>query len=113
MGLTERIALDRGSTSTKNPDSPDTLYVTGLAAPLTVNTMPPATYVAFRDHGRVARTLDQEVEVALAQLAALPELGIDLSAVTDRLEIDGVNAFIQSFENLLAAIEAKIRTLTA
>ncbi len=75
--------------------------------------MPPATYDAFRDHGTVARTLDQEVENALAQLAMLPELGIDLSAITDQLEIDGVNAFIQSFETLLAAIEAKTQTLIA
>ncbi len=100
------------STSTKNPAYPDLLYVDNLIGPDTVNTMPPATYDAFRDHGTVARTLDQEVENALAQLAALPELGIDLSAVTDQLEIDGVNAFIQSFETLLAAIEAKTQTLT-
>ena len=73
--------------------------------------MPPATYAAFRDHGSVAQTLDQDVDEALAHLAALPELGIDLSAVTDQLELDGVNAFIQSFENLLVAIEAKARTL--
>jgi len=101
------------STSTKNPAYPDLLYVNNLIGPDTVNTMPPATYDAFRDHGTVARTLDQEVEYALAQLAMLPELGIDLSAITDQLEIDGVNAFIQSFETLLAAIEAKMQTLTA
>ncbi|HCM73654.1 MAG TPA: transaldolase [Armatimonadetes bacterium] len=101
------------STSTKNPAYPDLLYVDNLIGPDTVNTMPPATYAAFRDHGMVARTLDRDVETALAQLAALPELGIDLSAVTDQLEIDGVNAFIQSFANLLAAIEAKTRALAA
>ncbi len=99
------------STSTKNPAYPDLLYVDNLIGPDTVNTMPPATYTAFRDHGSVAQTLDQDVDEALAHLAALPELGIDLSAVTDQLELDGVNAFIQSFENLLAAIEAKARTL--
>jgi transaldolase len=99
------------STSTKNPAYPDLLYVDNLIGPDTVNTMPPATYAAFRDHGAVAPTLERDVDEALAQLAALPELGIDLSAVTDQLEIDGVHAFIQSFENLLAAIEAKIRTL--
>jgi transaldolase len=101
------------STSTKNPAYPDLLYVDNLIGPDTVNTMPPATYAAFRDHGAVAATLEQNVDDALAKLAALPELGIDLSAVTDQLEIDGVNAFIQSFENLLAAIEAKTRTLLA
>ena len=99
------------STSTKNPAYPDLLYVDNLIGPDTVNTMPPATYTAFRDHGSVAQTLDQDVDEALAHLAALPELGIDLSAVTDQLELDGVNAFIQSFENLLVAIEAKARTL--
>lgn len=101
------------STSTKNPDYPDLLYVDNLIGPDTINTMPPATYDAFRDHGVVARTLDQDVEVALARLAALPELGIDLGAVTDQLEIDGVNAFIKSFEALLAAIEAKSRAVLA
>ena len=99
------------STSTKNPAYPDLLYVDNLIGPDTVNTMPPATYVAFRDHGAVAQTLERDVDEALAQLAALTELGIDLSAVTDQLEIDGVNAFIQSFENLLAAIETKAKTL--
>lgn len=101
------------STSTKNPAYPDLLYVDNLIGPDTVNTLPPATYDAFRDHGAVARTLDQDVENALARLAALRELGIDLSAVTDQLEIDGINAFIQSFTTLLAAIEAKTRTLAA
>jgi len=101
------------STSTKNPAYHDLLYVNNLIGPDTINTMPPVTYDAFRDHGSVTQTLEQDVEVALAQLAALPELGIDLSAITDQLEIDGVNAFIQSFENLLAAIEAKTRTLAA
>jgi transaldolase len=101
------------STSTKNPAYPDLLYVDNLIGPDTVNTMPPATYDAFRDHGTVARTLDDEVESALTCLSALPELGIDLSAVTDQLEIDGVNAFIQSFQTLLAVIETKARTLVA
>ena len=99
------------STSTKNPAYPDLLYVDNLIGPDTVNTMPPATYDAFRDHGTVARTLDEGVESALAYLSALPELGIDLSAITDQLEIDGVNAFIQSFETLLAVLEAKTRVL--
>ena len=101
------------STSTKNPAYSDLLYVENLIGPDTVNTMPPATYAAFRDHGVVAPTLERDVELALAQLATLPELGIDLSAVTDQLEIDGVNAFIKSFDALLAAIEAKTRILTA
>jgi transaldolase len=101
------------STSTKNPAYRDVLYVEDLIGPQTVNTMPPATYAAFRDHGKVARTLDAEVDTALAQLAALPELGIDLSALTDQLEDQGVAAFAESFGNLLAAIERKTANLTA
>jgi transaldolase len=101
------------STSTKNSSYPDLLYVDNLIGPDTVNTLPPATYDAFRDHGTVARTLDQDVETALAQLAQLPELGIDLSAVTDQLEIEGVNAFIRSFETLLTAITVKTSPLLA
>ncbi len=95
------------STSTKNPASPDLLYVDRLIGPDTVNTMPPATYAAFRDHGTIAPTLEQDVETALARLAALPALGIDLGAITDQLEIDGINAFIHSFDTLLAALDAK------
>ena len=100
------------STSTKNPAYSDLLYVNPLIGPDTVNTMPPATYDAFRNHGVVARTLDEDVESALAALSALPELGIDLSAVTDQLEMDGVNAFIRSFDTLLAALQAKQQALT-
>ncbi|HNW77296.1 MAG TPA: transaldolase [Candidatus Competibacteraceae bacterium] len=95
------------STSTKNPAYPDLLYVDRLIGPDTVNTMPPATYAAFRDHGTIAPTLEQDVETALARLAALPALGIDLGAITDQLEIDGINAFIHSFDTLLAALDAK------
>ena len=101
------------STSTKNPAYSDLLYVENLIGPDTVNTMPPATYAAFRDHGVVAATLEQGVDEALAALAALPELGIDLGAVTDQLEHDGINAFIHSFKTLLAAMDAKTRALLA
>lgn len=99
------------STSTKNPAYSDLLYVNPLIAPNTVNTMPPATYEAFRDHGVVSRTLDQGIETARAALAALPGLGIDLSAATDQLEQDGIKAFIQSFETLLAVLETKRQVL--
>ncbi len=101
------------STSTKNPAYPDLLYVDQLIGPDTVNTIPPATYAAFRDHGVVARTLDQDVETALAQLAALPELDIDLSAVTDQLESEGIHAFEQAFSTLLAALDTKRQQLVA
>jgi len=101
------------STSSKNPAYRDVLYVEELIGPQTVNTVPPATYEAFRDHGVVAATLEREVASARAQLAALPALGIDLCAVTDRLEAEGVQAFAQAFTNLLTDIEAKVADLAA
>ena len=99
------------STSSKNPVYRDVLYVEELIGPQTVNTMPPATYEAFRDHGVVAATLEREMDSARAQLAALPALGIDLRAVTGRLEAEGVQAFARAFTNLLADIEAKAADL--
>lgn len=101
------------STSTKNPVFRDVLYVEGLIGPETVNTIPPATYAAFREHGLVAPSLEKDWDTALAQLASLPDLEIDLTAVTDRLEEEGVTAFAQSFHNLLANIEAKAIDLAA
>jgi transaldolase len=101
------------STSTKNPAYSDLLYVESLIGPQTVNTLPPATYEAFRDHGRVAPALETDVETALAHLAGLAEIGIDLSAVTARLEEEGVAAFARSFANLLADLEAKAAELGA
>jgi transaldolase/transaldolase/glucose-6-phosphate isomerase len=100
------------STSTKNPDYRDVLYVEALIGPNTVNTLPPVTYAAFRDHGVVAPTLEQGLETALTQLASLPELGIDLEAATTRLEKEGIAAFAKSFDNLMCHIAAKARALT-
>lgn len=99
------------STSSKNPAYRDVLYVEALIGAHTVNTLPPATYAAFRDHGVVAATLEQDVEGALAQLAALPALGIDLTAATAQLEAQGIAAFVQSFNNLLQHIDAKMQTI--
>lgn len=99
------------STSSKNPAYRDVLYVEGLIGPNTVNTLPPATYLAFRDHGVVAPTLEQDVRVARNQLAMLAELGIDLDAATTRLEKEGIAAFAKSFDNLVCHIAAKARTL--
>jgi transaldolase len=95
------------STGTKNPAYPDTLYIDELIGPDTVNTMPPATMEAFRDHGRVAETLTQEVGEAHQLLADLAAHGIDLQAITEELQTDGVAAFVQSFETLTAAIAGK------
>jgi transaldolase len=100
------------STSTKNPVYRDVLYIEELIGPGTVNTVPPATYEAFRDHGVVEATLERDVDTAEARLASLSELGIDLAAITNRLETEGVRAFVNSFDNLLADIEAKASALT-
>jgi len=101
------------STSTKNPAYRDTLYVEELIGPDTVNTVPPATYSAFRDHGIVAPTLARDIDAAAAAIERLPQLGIDLAAVTAQLEADGVAAFAKSFTTLLAAIEAKAQSVSA
>lgn len=101
------------STSTKNPAYPELLYVETLIGPQTVNTMPPATYEAFREYGTVAETLERDVDRARAQVAELAELGIDLKAVTDQLEQEGVAVFVKSFENLLQHIETKAAKLAA
>jgi transaldolase/glucose-6-phosphate isomerase len=101
------------STSTKNPAYPDTLYVDQLIGSQTVNTMPPATLDAFTDHGQAALTLEQDVEEARAQLASLASLGIDLQAITQQLQDDGVAAFAQSFEVVLDSIREKSARLLA
>ncbi len=101
------------STSTKNPAYSDTLYVTELVGPNTVNTMPPDTLEAFRDHGEVrGDTLLAGVDEAEAAIALLGELGIDLSAITSQLQDEGVAAFDQAFDRLLSAIDDKTARLT-
>lgn len=96
------------STSTKNPDYRDVIYVEELIGPHTVNTMPLATVEAFADHGVVKTTVDQEVEQAVADIAALRELGIDLDQVTDQLQREGVEKFAKSFRELLQSVDAKL-----
>lgn len=97
------------STGTKNPRYPDTLYVDKLIGAHTVNTVPPVTLGAFMDHGNVSPTLDAGVERARAHIEEISSLGIDLKAVTARLEQEGVRLFAQSFEALMASIEKKQR----
>ena len=92
------------STSTKDPRYPDTYYVEELIGPDTVDTVPPATLAAFREHGEVRRSLDENVELAKRQLRQLAEVGVDLDRVTYELEIEGVDAFTKSFESLLATL---------
>lgn len=96
------------STSTKNPDYPDTLYVDGLIGPETVNTMPPKTIDAFRDHGHLSQSLEEDVEEAQLILDNLVELGIDLDDVTEQLQEDGVKSFSHSFDQLIEALSQKV-----
>jgi transaldolase len=93
------------STSTKNPRYRDVMYVESLIGPDTVDTVPPATFDAFRDHGRVRPTLEQDVEGARRTLAELADLGISLEAITDRLLDEGVRLFAEPFGKLLDTIE--------
>ncbi|HLH21873.1 MAG TPA: bifunctional transaldolase/phosoglucose isomerase [Chloroflexota bacterium] len=95
------------STSTKNPAYRDVLYVEELIGPDTINTMPPATIEAFKEHGLVRRSVDEDVAGAQAALDALARHGVDLDAVTEQLQDEGVAAFAQSFDQLLAAIADK------
>jgi transaldolase len=101
------------STSTKNPAYPDNLYVDELIGPDTVNTLPPATLDSFLDHGRVAKTLTRGLEEAQGQVAQLADLGIDLDAITQKLQNDGVVAFAKPFAKLLESIAEKCRQLKA
>ena len=95
------------STSTKNPSYHDVLYVDELIGADTVNTLPPATLDAFRDHGRVGNTITERVDEAAAQIDKLQDLGIRLDELTDKLQVDGVASFAKSFEDLLDAHEKK------
>jgi transaldolase len=100
------------STSTKNPDYRDVLYVEELIGPATVNTMPLETIAAFQDHGEVRDTLTEGVDEARALFDQLAEVGIDVDDVTDTLEREGVQKFSDSFASLLEGIDAK-RTVLA
>jgi transaldolase len=95
------------STGTKNPAYSDVLYIDNLIGPHTVNTMPGKTIEAFLDHGVVTRTVDLDYAGAANKIAALEAAGIDLKAVTDQLEEEGIASFIKSFETLLAGVESK------
>ncbi|MCG6870110.1 MAG: bifunctional transaldolase/phosoglucose isomerase [Gammaproteobacteria bacterium] len=97
------------STGVKNPAYRDVVYVEELIGPDTVNTMPPATLDAFRDHGEVRVTLEEDVEQAQADVDSLETFGIDLGAITDTLLEDGVRLFVEAFDKLLAAVDAARR----
>lgn len=95
------------STGTKDPRYPDTYYVEALIAPRTVNTLPPETFAAYRDHGRPAVRIRESIATASAHMKALATAGIDLAAITRELEEEGVARFAASYQSLLSGIEAK------
>lgn len=99
------------STSTKNPKYPDTYYVEALVGPDTVDTMPPATIDAFRDHGKVAATLETGEAEAEATIAALERSGISLTAITDQLLAEGLVAFEKSYDELYGVLGSKVAAL--
>ena len=99
------------STSTKNPEYRDVMYVEELIGPDTVNTMPPATIDAFRDHGAVERTVDRKLGAAEGLLREIETAGISMKDVTDKLLVDGIASFQKSFDELIAGLEAKIGSL--
>ncbi len=99
------------STSTKNPDYPDTLYVDELIGPNTVQTLAPVTIQAFADHGTVAPTLEADVDKAYETMTALEELGIPYEEVNATLVKQGVESFAKSFESLMSGLEAKRTTI--
>jgi transaldolase len=117
----EKLAAEGGnvqrplwaSTSTKNPDYPDTLYVDELIGPDTVNTMPDATVEAARDHATVARTVDKDVQGAHALMDELREIGVDVDHIVGvELVEEGVASFAKSFDSMIDTIAEKAGAVT-
>ncbi|PYM22166.1 MAG: transaldolase [Candidatus Rokuibacteriota bacterium] len=98
------------STSSKNPNYRDVIYVEELIGPDTVNTIPPATYDAFRDHGRVRPSLEEDFEDAQDTMDTLAKVGINMKQVTDTLLVDGCKIFVDAFAKLLAAVAKQLHT---
>ena len=99
------------STSTKDPKAPDTMYVQAFAAPNTVNTMPDETLLAFGDHGTVEGVLSPDGGDYAAVLAEYEKAGFDVAALAQKLQDDGAKSFVQSWQDLLKAIETKCLAL--
>jgi transaldolase/glucose-6-phosphate isomerase len=95
------------STGTKNPAYSDVMYVESLIGPNTVNTMPPATLIAFLEHGQAQSMLTKDMLDAEQTMERLTEAGVSMEDVTDRLRVDGVKSFADSFNNLINIIEEK------
>jgi transaldolase len=102
-GQTQRVLW--ASTSTKNPKFSDVMYVEELIGQDTVNTIPPATLDAYRDHGHPRASLTEDLPAAERTMKALAQLGISIDEVTDKLTDDGVRLFSEAFDKLLAAVE--------
>jgi transaldolase len=99
------------STSTKNPEYRDVMYVEELIGPETVNTMPKETIKAFQDHGVVEPTLERGLDQARAHFRKLAEIGVDYDDVSETLEREGVEKFADSFRELIEGIEEKRKQL--
>jgi transaldolase/glucose-6-phosphate isomerase len=97
------------STGTKNPAYSDVLYVEELIGPDTVNTLPPSTYDAFKDHGKLRPSLEEDVEGAARTMTSLEQLGISMEEITDRLLKDGVRLFSEAFDKLLKSLDTECR----
>jgi len=99
------------STSTKDPKSPDTMYITALAAPKTVNTMPDETLNAFADHGNVGSLVAADGGDSAKVLGEFGSAGIDVDSLGRQLQVDGAKAFVKSWQDLLKSIDGKSRAL--
>lgn len=112
-GIVKRGAMPQrvlwASTGTKNPKYRDVMYMEELIGPDTVNTVPPATLEAFRNHGRSGQRLIEDVQDAQVAMATLKGVGISMKAVTDQLLEEGLQLFTEAFDNLLAAVEQGCR----
>jgi transaldolase len=101
------------STGTKDPEASDVLYVEALAAPLTINTMPDKTLLAFADHGEAREQLSPDGGDSEEVLAAFNEAGIDTDALATQLQKEGAEAFVKSWEELLGTIDEKTKQVAA
>lgn len=104
---TQRILW--ASTGTKNPDYSDVLYIEELIGKDTVNTIPPATWDAFRDHGNLRESLTENTEEAEQVLKNLEKTGISLDEATDKLLVDAIRLFVEPFDKMIAAVEKAIQ----
>jgi transaldolase len=95
------------STSTKNPAYRDVMYVEELVGPRSINTVPPQTLEAFKDHGEVRRTVDDKVDEAKRTIEQLEKIGVSMKDVTDKLLVEGLASFQKSFDSLVGGIVKK------